>query len=150
MIGSIWPGSAGPLLMTGQCLNGGDTAVTSVTQPDPGEIPRYRRPVLLTIRRIRTAGFSGICRERRFVADPPAKIVRPTRRRWWGVKTSFALMGPVRVVVNFVESVTMRNAFGLMCATVVSSVVIAAVWYWTSSPRADAAIAPQTVNARKA
>ena len=54
------------------------------------------------------------------------------------------------VVVNFVESVTMRNAFGLMCATVVSAVVIAAVWYWTSSPRADAAVPPQTVNARKA
>ena len=44
----------------------------------------------------------------------------------------------------------MRNAFGLMCATVVSAVVIAAVWYWTSSPRADAAVPPQTVNARKA
>jgi len=44
----------------------------------------------------------------------------------------------------------MRNAFGLMCATVVSAVVIAAVWYWTSSPRADAAAPPQTVNARKA
>jgi peptidoglycan/xylan/chitin deacetylase (PgdA/CDA1 family) len=44
----------------------------------------------------------------------------------------------------------MRNAFGLMCATVVSAVVIAAVWYWTSSPRADAASPPQTVNARKA
>jgi peptidoglycan/xylan/chitin deacetylase (PgdA/CDA1 family) len=44
----------------------------------------------------------------------------------------------------------MRNAFGLMCATVVSAVVIAAVWYWTSSPRADAAVAPQTVHAKKA
>jgi peptidoglycan/xylan/chitin deacetylase (PgdA/CDA1 family) len=44
----------------------------------------------------------------------------------------------------------MRNAFGLMCATVVSAVVIAAVWYWTSSPRADAAAPPQTVNARMA
>ena len=43
----------------------------------------------------------------------------------------------------------MRNAFGLMLASVVSAVVIAAVWFWTSSPRADAA-PPQTVNARKA
>ncbi len=44
----------------------------------------------------------------------------------------------------------MRNAFGLMLASVVSAVVIAAVWFWTSSPRADAAAPPQTVNARKA
>lgn len=43
----------------------------------------------------------------------------------------------------------MRNAFGLMMASVVAAVVIAGVWFWTSSPRADAA-APQTVAARKA
>ncbi len=43
----------------------------------------------------------------------------------------------------------MRNAFGLMCASVVSAAVIAAMWFWTSSPRADVA-APQTVAARKA
>src|SRR5688572_23065483 len=43
----------------------------------------------------------------------------------------------------------MRNALGLMLATVVSAAVIAGVWFWTSSPRADAA-APQTVAARKA
>ena len=43
----------------------------------------------------------------------------------------------------------MRNAFGLMLASVVSAVVIAAVWFWTSSPRADGA-APQTVAARQA
>jgi peptidoglycan/xylan/chitin deacetylase (PgdA/CDA1 family) len=43
----------------------------------------------------------------------------------------------------------MRNAFGLMVASVVAAVVIAGVWFWTSSPRADAA-APQTVAARKA
>lgn len=43
----------------------------------------------------------------------------------------------------------MRNALGLMLASVVSAAVIAAVWFWTSSPRADAA-PPQTVNARKA
>ena len=43
----------------------------------------------------------------------------------------------------------MRNAFGLMLASVVAAVVIAGVWFWTSSPRADAA-APQTIAARKA
>ena len=42
----------------------------------------------------------------------------------------------------------MRNALGLMLASVVAAVVIAGVWFWTSSPRADAA-APQTVAARK-
>ena len=43
----------------------------------------------------------------------------------------------------------MRNAFGLMLASIVAAVVIAGVWFWTSSPRADAA-PPQTVAARKA
>jgi peptidoglycan/xylan/chitin deacetylase (PgdA/CDA1 family) len=43
----------------------------------------------------------------------------------------------------------MRNAFGLMLASVVAAVVIAGVWFWTSSPRAGAA-PPQTVAARKA
>jgi peptidoglycan/xylan/chitin deacetylase (PgdA/CDA1 family) len=43
----------------------------------------------------------------------------------------------------------MRNAFGLMMASVVAAVAIAGVWFWTSSPRPDAA-APQTVAARKA
>src|SRR5262245_56056618 len=42
----------------------------------------------------------------------------------------------------------MRNALGLMLASVVAAVVIAGVWFWTSSPRADAA--PQTMAARKA
>jgi len=42
----------------------------------------------------------------------------------------------------------MRNALGLMLASVVSAVAIAGVWFWTSSPRADVA-APQTVAARK-
>jgi peptidoglycan/xylan/chitin deacetylase (PgdA/CDA1 family) len=41
----------------------------------------------------------------------------------------------------------MRNALGLMLASVVMAVVIAGVWFWTSSPRADAA-APQTIAAR--
>ena len=43
----------------------------------------------------------------------------------------------------------MRNAFGLMMASVVAAVAIAGVWFWTSSPRADAA-PPQTMAARKA
>jgi peptidoglycan/xylan/chitin deacetylase (PgdA/CDA1 family) len=43
----------------------------------------------------------------------------------------------------------MRNALGLMLASVVAAVVIAGVWFWTSAPRADAA-APQTIAARKA
>jgi peptidoglycan/xylan/chitin deacetylase (PgdA/CDA1 family) len=43
----------------------------------------------------------------------------------------------------------MRNAFGLMLASVVAAVVIAGVWFWISSPRADAA-SPQTIAARKA
>ena len=42
----------------------------------------------------------------------------------------------------------MRNALGLMLASVVAAVVIAGVWFWTASPRADAA--PQTVAARVA
>ena len=43
----------------------------------------------------------------------------------------------------------MRNALGLMLASVVAAVMIAGVWYWTSSPRADAA-PPQTTAARAA
>jgi peptidoglycan/xylan/chitin deacetylase (PgdA/CDA1 family) len=43
----------------------------------------------------------------------------------------------------------MRNALGLMLASVVAAVVIAGVWFWTSSPRADAA-PPQAIAARKA
>src|ERR1700733_8837090 len=41
----------------------------------------------------------------------------------------------------------MRNAFGLMLASIVAAVAIAGVWYWTS-PRADAA--PQTIAAKVA
>jgi peptidoglycan/xylan/chitin deacetylase (PgdA/CDA1 family) len=41
----------------------------------------------------------------------------------------------------------MRHAVGLMLASVVAAVVIAGVWYWTSVPRADAAL-PQTMAAR--
>ena len=43
----------------------------------------------------------------------------------------------------------MRNALGLMLASVGAAVVIAGVWFWTSSPRADVA-PPQTVAARPA
>ena len=43
----------------------------------------------------------------------------------------------------------MRNALGLMLASVVAAVVIAGVWFWTSAPRADAA-PPQTVAAKPA
>jgi peptidoglycan/xylan/chitin deacetylase (PgdA/CDA1 family) len=43
----------------------------------------------------------------------------------------------------------MRNALGLMLASVVTAVLITGVWFWTSSPRADAA-PPQTVAARRA
>jgi peptidoglycan/xylan/chitin deacetylase (PgdA/CDA1 family) len=43
----------------------------------------------------------------------------------------------------------MRSALSLMLASVMTAVAITAVWFWTSSPRADAA-PPQTVAARKA
>src|ERR1700755_765850 len=41
----------------------------------------------------------------------------------------------------------MRNAFGLMLASIVAAVAIAGIWYWTSAPRADAA-PPKTIAAR--
>src|SRR6476661_10210377 len=43
----------------------------------------------------------------------------------------------------------MRNTLGLMLASVVAAIAIAGVWFWTSSPRADAA-SPQTIAARPA
>lgn len=43
----------------------------------------------------------------------------------------------------------MRNALGLMLASVVSAVIIAGVWFWVASPRSELA-APQTVSARPA
>ena len=43
----------------------------------------------------------------------------------------------------------MRNALGLMLASVVTAVVIAGVWFWAFAPHADAA-APQTIAARMA
>jgi peptidoglycan/xylan/chitin deacetylase (PgdA/CDA1 family) len=44
----------------------------------------------------------------------------------------------------------MRNAAGLMVASIVSAALIAAVWFWTSSPRAELASAPATVKAAQA
>jgi peptidoglycan/xylan/chitin deacetylase (PgdA/CDA1 family) len=44
----------------------------------------------------------------------------------------------------------MRNAVGLMVASVVSAALIAAVWFWSSSPRAELASAPATVQAAQA
>jgi peptidoglycan/xylan/chitin deacetylase (PgdA/CDA1 family) len=43
----------------------------------------------------------------------------------------------------------MRNALGLMLASLVTAILITGVWFWTSAPRADAA-PPQTVAARVA
>src|SRR5215216_1451987 len=47
------------------------------------------------------------------------------------------------------KELAMRNALGLMLASVMTAVVITGVWFWTSSLRADAA-PPQTVAARNA
>jgi peptidoglycan/xylan/chitin deacetylase (PgdA/CDA1 family) len=41
----------------------------------------------------------------------------------------------------------MRNALGLMLASLVTAIVIAAVWFWTSSGRVELAAAPGTVPA---
>jgi peptidoglycan/xylan/chitin deacetylase (PgdA/CDA1 family) len=43
----------------------------------------------------------------------------------------------------------MRNALGLMLASVVAAVAIAGIWYWTSAPRAGAT-PPQTIAAKPA
>jgi peptidoglycan-N-acetylglucosamine deacetylase len=44
----------------------------------------------------------------------------------------------------------MRNALGLLLASVVSAAVIAGVWFWTSSPHAELSSAPATVKAAQA
>src|ERR1700760_2229400 len=44
----------------------------------------------------------------------------------------------------------MRNPLGLIAATFVTAILIAAVWFWTSSPRTEAATAPATVKAAQA
>jgi peptidoglycan/xylan/chitin deacetylase (PgdA/CDA1 family) len=41
----------------------------------------------------------------------------------------------------------MRNALGLMLASLVAAIMIAGVWYWTSAPRLDAA-PPKTIAAK--
>ena len=51
--------------------------------------------------------------------------------------------------VAYLERAAMRNAFGLIVASVVAAIAIAGVWYWTSAPRADAA-PPKTTAARPA
>jgi peptidoglycan/xylan/chitin deacetylase (PgdA/CDA1 family) len=53
------------------------------------------------------------------------------------------------VYPEYLERVAMRNALGLMLASVVMAVLITGVWFWTYAPRADAA-PPQTIAARKA
>jgi peptidoglycan/xylan/chitin deacetylase (PgdA/CDA1 family) len=47
------------------------------------------------------------------------------------------------------KEITMRNAFGLMLASVVAAVAIAGAWYWTSAPRVDPA-PPKTLAAKPA
>ena len=70
MSGSCWPGSAGPLLMTGQCLNGGLAAVTSITQK-AGPVSGHSGIGLDEDTARPSAGFrNGIVSERRFVAPP--------------------------------------------------------------------------------
>src|SRR6188508_737802 len=95
MAGSYWPGSAGPLLMTGPCLIHGALAVTSVTLPIQPENPVFfpspqAGPGEDTARP--TAGFRRDLLRATLHRGTRAKIIRPARRRWWGVKTSFALM----------------------------------------------------------
>jgi peptidoglycan/xylan/chitin deacetylase (PgdA/CDA1 family) len=51
--------------------------------------------------------------------------------------------------VLLIGKVAMRNAFGLLLASVVAAVVIAGVWFWKFAPRADAS-PPQTIAARPA
>ncbi len=41
----------------------------------------------------------------------------------------------------------MRNALGLILATVVSAGLIAGIWYWTASPHTQLASAPATIAA---
>src|ERR1700742_831599 len=85
--------------------------------------------------------------------DPyPPVIAGQTAPCWEGVKTSYPLMAgrEVRIQsVAYLESVAMRNAFGLVLASIVAAVAIAGVWYWTSAPHAGAA-PPQTMAAKPA
>src|ERR1700727_2688106 len=51
--------------------------------------------------------------------------------------------------MRYLERQTMRNAAGLRLASVVSAVLIAGVWFWTTSRHAEVT-APQTVSAAQA
>jgi peptidoglycan/xylan/chitin deacetylase (PgdA/CDA1 family) len=51
--------------------------------------------------------------------------------------------------MRYLERQTMRNAAGLMLASVVSAVLIAGLWFWTSSRHAELT-APETINAAQA
>src|SRR5215469_9167224 len=57
--------------------------------------------------------------------------------------------GGVSGSVLSVGIVAMRNALGLLLASVVAAVMIAGVWFWKFAPRADAS-PPQTTAARPA
>src|SRR6516162_4840705 len=57
--------------------------------------------------------------------------------------------GGVSGSVLSVRKVAMRNALGLMLASVVAAMLIAGVWFWKFAPRADAS-SPQTMAARPA
>src|ERR1700683_2146265 len=51
--------------------------------------------------------------------------------------------------MRYLEKPTMRNAAGLMLASVVSAVLIAGLWFWASSRHAELT-APETINAAQA
>src|SRR5437763_7801214 len=80
-----------------------------------------------------------------------AKVAHPEHdpEKWELVFRKYHAQAESVAFTAFLERVTMRNALGLMLASVVMAVVIAGVWFWTSAPRADAA-APQTMAAKPA
>jgi peptidoglycan/xylan/chitin deacetylase (PgdA/CDA1 family) len=71
----------------------------------------------------------------------PAEKMGETPLCWCGVKTSFALMARRGGAASRCEAEggngKMRNALGLMLASVVAAVVIAGIWFWACSPRPD-------------
>src|SRR5947209_13979101 len=81
-----------------------------------------------------------------------AEIPAQPLSRWCHVNCSFALMarraGNSAGLVAYLERVTMRNALGLMLASVLAAAVIAGGWFFYSS-RADQG-APKTTAARAA
>src|ERR1700755_1135271 len=82
----------------------------------------------------------------------PSEIPPEPLSCWCHVNCSFALMtgraGNSAGLVAYLERVAMRNALGLMLASVLAAVVIAGGWYFYSS-RADQG-APKTTAARAA